>query len=368
MKGYVTREVKEEDWSAIEKMVRQSGALVASPSNIEDVYNAQKYRKDNLFFDIELKVILDNNIFTQILPLVDGRKAQNEPLKKEAQLICGIMCFLIYSGIETNPILALYERTENFDFCSKEKEDYFFRIADHLPPQVFADLALGKVNDVPQRDFEYAKEFVDSSHELQEEIKRANYNKPKSEEYLLTYVGVLQSFISYKEKNDELSRLTLYLKWSYEFSLVDPILLTFMIILLSDKRISKMIKKINTEDFDKIKSSILNATWDLKYLSLLLRLHQITSEDEIWFFCSRDKVLLDLAKYVFSLSNEADIHQFIADYYPKNKVEAIKIVDEYMKKTELRKNNLEAHRINIIDGLNNEIAKLEEKVKRCLVV
>ena len=147
VKSYVTHEVRPEDWELIEKMIRQSETIVASPSNIKDIYDAQRYRKENLSYNIELKAVLDNNIFTQVLPLLDGRKKYGEPLNEEVKLICGIMCFLKYSGIETNPILALLERTE-VDSISKNQEDYFFRVADHLHPQIFADLALGTICDI----------------------------------------------------------------------------------------------------------------------------------------------------------------------------------------------------------------------------
>ena len=104
VKEYVLRNVDYNDIQEIQKMVRESNLLIPTPSNINDVYDIERYRQESLFSDAEFKVILDNNIFTQIIPLIDGRKKYGEALTKEAKLICGIMCFLIYAGLETNPV------------------------------------------------------------------------------------------------------------------------------------------------------------------------------------------------------------------------------------------------------------------------
>ena len=251
-KLYVARELSSEDQQEIQKIVRESGALIATPSNIIDIYDMQRYRQESFTEDTQLKAILDNNIFTQILPFVDGRKTIGEPLSNETKIICGIMCFLIYAGIETNPVIALHERPYNSNFSSKENQDYYFRIADHIHPQVFADLAMGKITDIPEYFFKEARSEVDTNPETQDDIGKASYENKLDERYLLIYMNILKAWLLYKSGKNQIERIKTYLEWSYKYSLSDNISTIFIIILLSDKRIAQMIKKINAKNFDGI--------------------------------------------------------------------------------------------------------------------
>ena len=140
VKDYVKREVKDEDLRILQQLLRARNPIIASPSNIKDIYDFERYRKENLSTDINLNAFIDNNIRTQILPLIDGRKAVGVDLSDSEILSCTIMCFLIYSGIEANPATALFERPIDPNYPTKEKEDYLFRVADHVPPQVYACL------------------------------------------------------------------------------------------------------------------------------------------------------------------------------------------------------------------------------------
>lgn len=364
VKSYVTREVRPEDWKIIEKMIRQNESIIVSPSNINDIYDAQRYREENISYNLELKAVLDNNIFTQVLPLLDGRKKYGEPLNEEVKLICGIMCFLKYSGIETNPTLALLERKE-VDSISKNQEDYYFRVADHLHPQIFADLALGTICDISRKELDPIKNYLNSDHVIQKEINQTYKIMEESQEFQVTYSGVLKSILLYKKESDELARLRLFLNWYYNSSLLGLELFYFTVIFLSNKRIPKMIKKINSSSYEVIIKSILNAVWDLKYLSILYELHQNTPENEIWFLCSRDKVLLKLSKYTFAFTSEKDIHDFIGEYYPKNKKKAIELIDEYLRKKEQRENTVEGnkHKEKILMELGISISSLEQELK-----
>lgn len=361
-------DIDSKDMKLIEAMVRESNSLVGSPSNISNLYDAQRYRNEHFLYDIKLKAVLDNNIFTQILPLVDGRKIKGEPLNKEVKLICAIMCFLKYSGIETIPTLALHERPERLDLTTRNQEDYFFRIAERLHPQIFSNLALGIICDISQEVIDKSKKIIDSNQELLDEISQPFCEMEKSEEFLFTYYGILKAFLLYKKEKNEILRLELFLNWYYSFSLFDPILFFFIVIILSNSRVPKMIKNINSIDFHKIKKSIYNATWDLKYLSLFQDVHQQSPENEIWFFCTRDKVLLELSSFVFAFPAVEDIHQFVGEKYSKNKDMAIDLVNIYMKNIEKRRNSLsiDEHKKKVKNELNSNIYGLEEELKECL--
>jgi len=125
-----------------------------------------------------------------------------------------------------------------------------------------------------------------------------------------------------------------------------------------------MIKKINSSSYEVVIKSALNAVWDLKYLSIFHELHQVTPENEIWFLCSRDKVLMKISKYTFSFSSTKDIHDFVREYYPKNKKKAVELVDEYLRKREQRGNTMDyKHKEKVLMELGISIGSLEQELK-----
>lgn len=358
VKEYVLRNVDYNDIQEIQKMVRESNSLIPTPSNINDVYDIERYRQESLFSDAEFKVILDNNIFTQIIPLIDGRKKYGEALTKEAKLICGIMCFLIYAGLETNPVSALYERPSDPNFISKEKQDCFFRIADHIHPQIFANLALEKYSDIPEEELEIATAEINRNLETKLNISKIKYPKDVDSTYLLMYKNLLKAWLLYKNKYSPEDNFKEYLKWHHLKSLSDQISVIFVTIFLSKKRFPKMIKKINSNDPYVILKNIKNSAWDIYHLSLLDKVYQDRTEEEIWFFCTRDKLLIDISKYLFKLSTPLSIKDFILEFYPEN---MLRVFENYIVQVNSRKNR-ELHSKFVLDNLQEEVIQLENDI------
>lgn len=363
MKIYVLRQVNSDDLVEIQELVRGSNCLVSTPSNITDIYDAERYRKENLFEEVNLKTILDNNIFTQILPLVDGRKKEGVALSGEQKLICGIMCFLIYSGIEIIPISAIYERSGHPDYLSKEKQDYLFRVADHIHPQIYADLALGKYSDIPKEHFLKIKKEVDTNPETQKDIKNTRYPSSVDNVYLLIYMNLLKAWLLYKEGITAEEKIKKYLSWHSSHSLADNVSTIFTTIFLSKKRFPKMFKNINSDNPEVIKKNIKNAAWDLYHLSFLESLHATSGADVIWFFCTRDKLLLKLSGFLYKLSSIDELKAFVSDFYKPN---ISSIFESHVAKINSRPNRL-AHVKKVNTTLLSNIGGLEKEVTTVLL-
>lgn len=125
--------LKAEDAVEVERIVREIGALVCTPSTIPDIYSLSVYRSAIARRDpMKFWALLDNNIVTQIVSLISGTRQTGAPLSDEAKKICAIMAFLIHARVDANPDIALYERPEHVNNPDKVTQDYFFRIADHL--------------------------------------------------------------------------------------------------------------------------------------------------------------------------------------------------------------------------------------------
>lgn len=356
-KDYLSRVILDEDIKHVKALVRADGSVLSTPSNIDDVYDIDTYRNATQAQGVALKAIMDTNIVTRVLPFINGTKQASEPLSSDERKVCALMCFLIHSGIETNPVSAFLERPIVDARPSKEEEDYLFRIADHLPPQIFADLALGKITSIPDKVLEETKESVDSNPETQQDIARTKYSNNRDDGWYLMYMNLLKAWMLYKVESSSRRRIEYYLEWSVENSLSDPVSLTFISLFLSERRLPAMIKKPNNKDPEIIFKNLRNVAWDLYHLSFLIQLNDRSSEKEIWFLCTRDKLLGKVLEHIWSQTDLDEIKAFASAFYGKK---TIKCFYRYYLKTNSREKRSE-----YIDSVQNNIQKRISELEEC---
>ena len=210
-------ELKADDAVEIARIVREIGTLVDMPSNIPDIYDFSVYRRAIARRDpMKFWALLDNNIVTQIVSLISGVRKTGVPLSEETKRICAIMAFLIHARVETNPGIALFERPEDINNPDKVTQDYFFRIADHLPAQVFADLALNRTCAVPVAALTAAKREVDSNPSTQADLKRTTYSNQMGLEqrFKILRANLLKAWLIFHQGGTRIQRLQTFLEWN----------------------------------------------------------------------------------------------------------------------------------------------------------
>jgi hypothetical protein len=352
-------ELKTEDAVEIERIVRKIGALVCTPSSISDIYDLGVYRSAITRRDpMKLWVLLDNNIVTQVVSFLSGARKTRTPLSEEMKKICAIMAFLIHARIDINPAVALYERPEYLNNPDKVTQDYFFRIADHLPAQIFADLALNRTCRIPEKHFIAAQREVDSNPLTQKNIKRINYAYEKDHAFKMLHANLLKAWLISHQAGAPNQRLQRFLDWKENELVSDYVGLIFALIYLSKKRIGGMIKHCDSSDRHLVLKEIENSTWDMYYLAFLEKLHETANGSQIWFFCTRDQVLLKIASHRDAVATER-IDAFIKEYYTGEGVEAFK---NYMNQIKCRSDRAGhiakvcANIDSIVDELINAVA------------
>ena len=123
--------------------------VIPGTTKIDDIYDANELRKlrlhsmsKNIHWDPV--GIIDTNIVSIIVSLL--RKTDDSKLSGEYKNVCAIMAYLLHTTIEFNPHFAFHERLNNEDYPSREKDDVNIRVAERLPAQIFADLAMGVIS------------------------------------------------------------------------------------------------------------------------------------------------------------------------------------------------------------------------------
>lgn len=351
-------ELKAEDAVEIQRIVKEIGALVCTLSSIQDIYDLSVYRRAIARRDpMKFWALLDNNIVTQVVSLIGGTRQKGVPLSVETQRICAIMAFLIHARIDTNPEVALFERPAHLNNPDKVTQDKLFRIADHLPAQVFADLALNRICGIPEGQFIAAKRAVDSNPLTQANLKRTNFEHEKDHVFKILHANLLRAWLISHQPGNQAQRLKSFLEWNYNELVSDYVGVIFALIYLSRKRIGGMIKHCDSSDRRLVLKQIENSTWDMYYLAALEELHKRANGNRIWFLCTRDRVLLEVASHRYALTLER-MDTFIKEYCQGEGVEVFK---EYVTKINYRLGrndhiarvcaNLDA----ILDGLVKEV-------------
>lgn len=366
MKPYLLNSnLEDEVKSEIETIVRESNCFFVTPSNISDPYDLETIRENFLSFDhTEIKALIDVNIFTRIVKLIDGTHDKSIALTDQEIKASAVMCFLIYSGIEVNPTLAILERSLKMDTLTPNQQDYASRILDHLSPKVFSDIALGHCNEIPDQALKNAKKEIDANEIIQENIEKTSFSDGTGARFELIYMNLLMGWLLYKCNRNDVTRLNNYLEWSYSNSLADQMSNIFIYIFLSDKRIPKMLKKANSENCNVVLESIKNTAWDLFHFSGLEYCYMKPENEAIWYFATFDKVLLKCSKYFFKLERLEDVSLFVEEFYSG---EAVNFAIDYTNKVNSRTQEERSKHVELVNkSLSNNINELEKKVEDLL--
>ena len=333
--------IEQDDYQKIIKLLEESDPFVLSPSNVKGKYKIDQYRLASVRGDLRLKVLLDNNIFTRILPLAKGDSLEvGSQSDKATGLACAIMSFFIMGGFDIEFTLPLYERAYCKSKSSRGEDLYYFRVADNLHPQVYADVALGKKDCFPSHDLEFAKNMVDKEYppmdcSLFDEI-------PVHWKHI--YIKLLKACAVWKDTQSNMERVKRYIQWVRENSLFIPATESFVLLFFSENRLSKMIKGINSNNKEKLIQGARNAAWDLLYITYWAEKAEKEQGKTIWFICSNDKVLKKIAESIFIVKS-ADRDSFLGGLF-----------EEYWGE----KNGMQV--LEIYKALENEVKS--EKVKR----
>lgn len=282
-----------DDYKRITQLLLEADPFVISPSNIKEKYKVDQYRLASLRGDIELKALLDNNIFTRILSLARGeRLAGEEQSQRVAHIACAAMCFYIMGGFDIEVNFPMYERAFN-NSGDAASDMHYFRIADNLHPQVYANVALGKTDRIRRYDLAFAENEVSK---LAQPDCSAFQRVPLQWKH--AYLKLLMACMIWKTIPSNLDRVSRYIKWVREQSLFLPAVESFVFLFCSESKMSKMVKGIASDNKDKLIRGIQSAAWDLSYVTYWANKAEQEQGKAIWFLCSNDKVLKRIAESI----------------------------------------------------------------------
>lgn len=363
------QEIDNRDESAIENIVRNLGSIVTSPSNIKDQYDIGTY-KDNYYGNgSAIKVLLDNNIVTRIISIIRNASNESYKLDQSERHAAALICFFIICNIQINPSLAYYEKPND----EPNDNDYLFKVADHLPPQCFADIALNRKNFIESGDLMKAIKYLDDSPELQSELQKSSQflsqEIEEHEGYCLAYQKLLKATLLLRSTSSSAENLSNYLDWSYSESLSLVNIDLFIMILLSNQNpaISRLLKKPNTRNHELLIKNLKNSAWDISYMNLWTGLHSMEHQHSqgnvIWLFASNDKALIEFSKILFRTDSYENIRELFSNYYDINSTS--KII-KYIDNVKIREEP-DQHKNRVMSGLTDSTGTLVQDIKNLII-
>lgn len=269
----------------IESIVREHELICAFiPDGSADPYRCVTWREQKAHHETEVCALFDRNVLVDVLSLVRaGLAGRREPREERGRIGAALMAFLQCSNIVIDPGMALYENPDR-----AKEELSLFRRADKVPATVYTDLALGRLQHLPQ----------DSIPPVAGKLPEVDFDQRlRGRRNLL--IGLL------KVANLELSglapveKMKAFFRWSYaEFLFLTPVILLAGAY-FTPRRKGPLLKDLRSADRDKALAAVNNALWDMQIIvewTRRVRRHQ--DGNRYWILCSRDRALKSIARAI----------------------------------------------------------------------
>ena len=275
-----------EDDKEITRMLREREVFAPSfvPQEGEDVYDPLFYRRQDLHHETKTIILADRNVVTRWLALLSGRISL-----REDHLAAAVMVFAQSANILVEPNLALYEATVAGGAKAAKRELLQFRIADNLDINHWADLALGRTQELSIAENELPT-VSDDWTEIDFEIRLRRWSR----NYILL-LKVAELELSGLDRTRQITELA---RWMYhDFVIGGPALLFAIHYLAPNSERSGLLKHLRSADRERALCGIRNASWDLTFLSDWIRRGGEQNEaNTVTLLCSLDRKLLHLAR------------------------------------------------------------------------
>lgn len=296
--------ISPEDLSALESLVRSANPFLIQPSTIPDIYDLSDYVHAAAFQNVSLYVLLDNNIFTRAVAFSKGKKLAIEPeSRKVDQLAAAVMVFFLLGDFFLEPNIALYEKAWRSSHHHAHSELQSFRIAYHIQPQHYANLALGRAENISSLALEEAKDNMAIKLSTVEE---ANFEKILTH-WKTSYLFLLKVTELWRSPGIDFEKAKALIDWMKNDAFFSAVSCVFGILLLSPSSPRMMLKGIGSNDPSKLHSGLQNAAWDCVYVKHWVNLATRSSSDTIWFLCSNDNALKQVGAALLHRQGEDSI-------------------------------------------------------------
>ena len=293
--------ISREDFAQLEAIVRDREPFLIAPSNIADAYDLAEYCRAAAFDSVRLCVLLDNNVLTRAVAFAQGSPLSNSiETRRVERLVAAEMAFLLLSDFLVEPNIAFYEKAWRSSHEAALEQLRSFRIADHIHPQHYIDVALERTTRIPTTAL---REAEAAAAPIAESVNESNFSKTL-DQWQLGYLFCLRAAELWRSPGRPIDKAMALLTWMRTDSFFSAVSAVFGLLLFSPSRPGKIFKGIGSDNAARVRDGAQNAAWDCVYLKHWTRRAAQSGRDHIWFLCTNDTAVKSVGSALFLYEDE----------------------------------------------------------------
>lgn len=253
-----------------------------------DLYDPVVYRDQAARFDTSTALLVDRNVLTRWIDIVRGANPS-----ADHRLAAAVLAFGQCAEIDIEPNIALYELAFTQGQNAAMHEMLAFRIADHVHPGYWAEVALDRADAIPELTDDVSIRESDLAIDFTMKLRRWRRN----------YILALKIAELELRGGSSVERMLELLSWMYkDFLLGGPALALAAHYLAPNSTRRRQLKALKSPDRERAIAGVRNAAWDLTLISeWVLRVDQQESDSRVVLLTSFDHSLHRLARSVVDL-------------------------------------------------------------------
>jgi len=256
-----------------------------------NAYNCISFLEQKTRYGVNACFIIDRNIFTRLISLARGDLVLRKTKEAEQayRIAAGALAFFQCCDALVEPCMPLLEQAAHDNSATANEELRLFRAADNIHPQNFADIALGRSDQ------------LDPSLVRQSMSDKAEEAPEKPMWWTLNYALALKLALLELEPIDQQAKLERFLQWLHDDYIWSASAVMFATVYLSPLRKHGMLKRLRSPNRRAALDGVRNAVWDMTLLTMWSgNCCSAAGSKKVWFLCSRDQAVRLVAEWLVS--------------------------------------------------------------------
>ena len=269
-----------------------------------DRYDPALYRHQAKQFNTSTRLLVDRNVLTRWADLVRGGTPA-----QEHRLAAGILSFAQCADIDVEPNIALYELAHTAGQDASVEELNVLRIADHVHPGYWAEIALGRADSLGPLPALVPIGPADADADFTMSLRRWRRN------YILA-LKIAELELRGGSSTQRMSELIAWMYW--DFLLGGPALVLAAHYLAPNANRKGLLKDLRASDREQALAGVRNAAWDLTILSEWIKyIGRQEPEGCLTILTSLDRSLHRLARAVAETDDDAGTSDHLRRVFTK---------------------------------------------------
>lgn len=307
-----------DDVPTLESLLTEADPFVAMTLDAENPYRLVDYLHNARHGEFEVRALLDRNLVSRVVGLTSGHSVNHETAEAGTyRLAAACMAFLITADVLIEPGIAMQEFAAS-DPTTAKAQIRPWRVADHVHPQAYLDVALGRDRTLDQAARIDAWDLMsgcpDEAPPLETPLRH----------YRRHYAALAQIASLERTEAEPAEKLRRLIAWSRDVAFFDGLAIGFAIVFFGRHRSGRMLKRVRSADGSRCLEGVRNAAWDLTYLSYWVKYAQ-EQKSSIWLFVTGDRVLASLARV--AIGDQESAEDLFRDNWTR--LEAAELLEEF---------------------------------------